>query len=509
MNYLQALKLIHHEVRPCFYVEIGCRQGASLELAECPRLAIDPDPEIRTNLSWPTRVFRETSDAFFARPDVDDIFGQPPDLAFIDGMHLVEFALRDFMNLEAHATPGTVFVMDDVVPGDMSWSTRERETQAWTGDVYRLIPLLRHYRPDLVIEVFDASILEFGKGMAVISNLNPGSHVLRDAYDEITGKLDGGEFIEQSTQALRDRLQVRSSEELKKHVAAVAKNKRLTAAPAPVYAMYLNLLKSALVNEIYREDQYRLIYLKRCLAGEAIFDKSTYLQIKNADPDGYRVFSENCDVGLPFERNIENVGFSHSMMGRQRMDNLHQCLDIIRMKQVPGDVMECGVWRGGGCIFMAGYLKAHGMTGRRVLVADSFDGLPKPRRENDAKLDLSKERFPELAIPLETVKNNFAIYDLLDDHVVFLKGWFRDTLPTAPVKQLAILRLDGDLYESTTDALDALYDKVSAGGVVIIDDFNGIRACEQAVRDFFVRRGESMPGFHKIDWTGVWWVKST
>lgn len=172
---LDALKLIHKAVDPAFYVEIGCRRGASLELAQCPRLAIDPEPEITSGLSWPSRIFRETSDAFFARPDARAILGQAPDMAFIDGMHLVEFALRDFLNVEAHAKPGTVVVIDDVMPGDISWASRERETQAWTGDVYRIIPLLRHYRPDLDIVVFDAQILNLDKGLAVISNLDPQS----------------------------------------------------------------------------------------------------------------------------------------------------------------------------------------------------------------------------------------------------------------------------------------------------------------------------------------------
>jgi hypothetical protein len=158
---------------------------------------------------------------------------------------------------------------------------------------------------------------------------------------------------------------------------------------------------------------------------------------------------------------------------------------------------------------MAGYLRAHAMTGRKVVLADSFEGLPKPTHPQDADLDLSKELHPELAISRETVEGNFRLYDLLDDDVVFLEGWFRDTLPHAPVERIALLRLDGDLYESTMDGLRALYDKVPEGGVVIIDDFGALRVCAQAVRDFFEARGEPLPKIEKIDWTGVYWIKAT
>lgn len=268
----------------------------------------------------------------------------------------------------------------------------------------------------------------------------------------------------------------------------------------------MELLKAALINELYREDQYRLIYLQRCLASETRFDKAAYLEIKGAED--YEEFREACHIGSDFEGNLSNIGLSHSMMGRKRMDSLHACLDIVRSGNVAGDLMECGVWRGGGCIFMAGYLKAHDMEGRRVLAADSFEGLPQPNHEKDAKLDLSKEKVPELAIAQETVEENFALYDLHDANVVFLKGWFRGTLPTAPVDQLALLRLDGDLYESTMDALAALCDKVAKGGIVIVDAFKALSVCEQAVRDFFAQRDEPMLELNEIDWTGIWWTRS-
>jgi hypothetical protein len=109
-------------------------------------------------------------------------------------------------------------------------------------------------------------------------------------------------------------------------------------------------------------------------------------------------------------------------------------------------------------------------------------------------------------VGLEEVQANFARYALLDDRVVFTKGWFRDTLPTLPVEQIAVLRLDGDLYESTIDALVHLEPKVAPGGFVIVDDYGGIEACRQAVTDY--RRSAGIDAaIHDVDWTAVWWRK--
>jgi O-methyltransferase len=118
--------------------------------------------------------------------------------------------------------------------------------------------------------------------------------------------------------------------------------------------------------------------------------------------------------------------------------------------------------------------------------------------------DLSVEACPTLAVPLERVRELFARYGLLDDRVRFLPGWFADTLPRAPIERLALLRIDADLYESTGDALAALYDKVSSGGFVIVDDYGCIPACRTAVDEFRAARGIQEP-LEIIDWTGVFW----
>jgi O-methyltransferase len=199
---------------------------------------------------------------------------------------------------------------------------------------------------------------------------------------------------------------------------------------------------------------------------------------------------------------------AHTMIGLKRLDNVHFCVQDVIARGVPGDLIETGVWRGGAVILMRGLLKAYGVTDRTVWAADSFAGLPPP---NVAQYPLDAgqnfHRFEQLAVSLEQVQENFRRYGLLDDQVRFIKGWFRDTLPTAPVRRLAVLRVDGDLYESTMDALTHLYPKLEPGGYCIIDDYNDIRACQQAVLDYRERFGiadELIP----VDWSAVFWRKT-
>jgi O-methyltransferase len=173
-----------------------------------------------------------------------------------------------------------------------------------------------------------------------------------------------------------------------------------------------------------------------------------------------------------------------TMVGMELMDHLHRCLDTVVRERVPGDLIETGVWRGGVTIFMRGFLQAHGDS-RNVWLADSFEGLPKPNASEypqDKGDALWSQSY--LAVSVDEVKANFRKYNLLDDQVKFLKGFFSETLPTAPIGPLALMRLDGDMYESTIVALRSLYPKLSKGGFVIVDDFGMIPACDEAVHDF-------------------------
>jgi hypothetical protein len=199
---------------------------------------------------------------------------------------------------------------------------------------------------------------------------------------------------------------------------------------------------------------------------------------------------------------------AESMVGLKRLANIRYCVETALSDGVPGDLIETGVWRGGSCIYMRAVLKAHGSTDRTVWVADSFQGLPPPSKEHDADAGSDFHEYDELAISVDEVKDNFRRYDLLDDQVRFIEGFFADTLADAPVDQLAVLRLDGDMYSSTIDALDALYDKVSPGGFVIVDDYGAIPACAKAVHDFRDRHSITDP-IEIVDWTGAFWRKGT
>ena len=174
-----------------------------------------------------------------------------------------------------------------------------------------------------------------------------------------------------------------------------------------------------------------------------------------------------------------------TMVGLPRLQNVQDCAMDVITSRVPGDFIEAGVWRGGVTILMKGILDVYGEKDRTVWVADSFEGLPKP----------DKDRYPAdandtfwmqdwMSVTQEDVTRYFAQYGLLDERVQFLKGWFKDTLPAAPIACLALLRIDGDMYESTMDVLRALYPKLSPGGYAIVDDYGSVAGCKAAVDDY-------------------------
>jgi hypothetical protein len=199
---------------------------------------------------------------------------------------------------------------------------------------------------------------------------------------------------------------------------------------------------------------------------------------------------------------------AHTMIGLPRLNNIRACAEAVLKDRVAGDFLEAGVWRGGAVIFMRGILKAYGVHDRMVWVADSFEGLPPSDPAKYPKESpIAFHRYADLAVSLEQVRENFARYGLLDEQVRFLKGWFRDTLPTAPIGKLALMRLDGDLYESTMDALVPLYPKLSSGGFAIIDDYNLVQSCNEAVDDFRRERGIQEP-ISLIEGGGAFWRKA-
>lgn len=201
-------------------------------------------------------------------------------------------------------------------------------------------------------------------------------------------------------------------------------------------------------------------------------------------------------------------GMAHTMIGIRRLDNIQHCIECALNHGIPGDVIETGVWRGGATIFMRGVLKAHGVTDRFVWVADSFEGLPRPNLEKyPADANSGYHLLLNLAISIDEVRANFERYGLLDNQVQFLKGWFKDTLPSAPFSSFAVIRLDGDMYESTMDALVNLYPRLSRGGYIILDDY-GLRdgLCKQAVTDYRTQH-EIVDEITDIDGWGAYWRK--
>lgn len=230
-------------------------------------------------------------------------------------------------------------------------------------------------------------------------------------------------------------------------------------------------------------DRY-LELLKKCL---------TRIAFDNLDEAG----KERRRQGLDWPPTAE------TMIGHQRLDNLQEIAAVIMREGIPGDFLETGVWRGGACIFMRALIESD--PTRRVWVCDSFEGLPPPdpiRYPVDEGDEHHKQRM--LAVSLEEVQANFRRYDLLDDRVLFLKGWFRDTLP-GPVGHIALLRLDGDMYGSTIEVLKALYHHVSPGGFVVVDDYS-LTGARTATDDFRRDRAIRAP-LVRIDWTGVFWRK--
>jgi O-methyltransferase len=266
---------------------------------------------------------------------------------------------------------------------------------------------------------------------------------------------------------------------------------------------YLDLMKKCLTHALWPEtapfDPQRTKPSRRLFwTALSRFLARRELQIRRVVPYDYGRREEGRDW----------PAIADTMIGLKRLDNIQDCVEDVLRSRVPGDLIETGVWRGGATIFMRAILEAHGVRDRRVWVADSFEGVPLPAPlRYPADRDDTLFTYKELAVPLETVKANFAKYGLLDNQVRFLQGWFRDTLPTAPITQLAVARLDGDLYESTFDALQYLYPKVSVGGYVIVDDYAYLPGCRQAVDDF--RKGIGITDELKhVDWSAVYWQRS-
>src|SRR5579863_687997 len=212
----------------------------------------------------------------------------------------------------------------------------------------------------------------------------------------------------------------------------------------------------------------------------------------------------------PFQIQLRGTGLdwpalAHTMVGVRRLENVRDLAQRALDEKVPGDFIEAGVWRGGCTILMRGVLAANGIKDRKVYAADSFEGLPPPDPASYPADDgLNMHEYWQLAVPLDTVKDNFSRYGLCDEQVVFVKGYFEDTLAALDAGPFALIRLDGDYYKSTYIALEALYPKLSPGGYIILDDVNFMMSCRQAVMDYRDRMGITAE-MQVLDWNAGWW----
>jgi hypothetical protein len=247
-------------------------------------------------------------------------------------------------------------------------------------------------------------------------------------------------------------------------------------------ALYLDLLKKVLVDYFWIGPQ----------------DGTIFNALTGTPPDLAGRFAVR-EVGLDWPQR------AFSMSGLARLDNLQFCIETAVSENVPGDIVEAGVWRGGAGILARGVLQSLGVSDRTVWLADSFAGLPAPdveRYPHDRNLDLSQVEY--LRAGLDEVRETFRRFGFLDDRVRFVAGWFRDTLPSIEVETIAVARLDADLYESMTLALEHLYPKMSPGGYVIVDDYFFLPNCHDAVDDFRRRNAIDAP-IQQVDWSGGFW----
>ncbi len=270
--------------------------------------------------------------------------------------------------------------------------------------------------------------------------------------------------------------------------------------------MYLDLLKKTLTYALWPEPPHPVDVYKGAdltIREKALAALYKLLSSFNGDIEVVKktsIYPEHRENGMFWPANAD------TMVGLKRLDNLQDCIETVLKEGIEGDLIETGVWRGGACILMRAVLAAHRVKDRRVFVADSFKGLPEPDPKQypaDKWSNLHSMRY--LKVTKDEVMNNFKKYGLLDEQVIFLEGWFKDSLLGAPINKLAVLRLDGDMFGSTIEVLNILYPKLARGGFCIIDDY-ALEPCRKAVDDYRKEHGIAS-GLVPIDWTGKYWRK--
>ncbi len=276
-----------------------------------------------------------------------------------------------------------------------------------------------------------------------------------------------------------------------------------TPVPASVEEMYLDLLKRVLTRTIVARPFERHALQPQARVRRLLHAAFTRLldplglELVRLAPTGPEDYIESCHAAL------KRVEDAETMVGTLQMDNVQACVTSVIKNGVAGDLLEAGVWRGGMTVLMRAVSKVLGDDARKVWVVDSFAGLPMPDRASDS----FGWREGDMAVSVDEVRDNFARYGLLDDQVVFLEGFFSETLATAPIGALSVLRVDADLYESTLDVLTPLYPRLSPGGFAIFDDYQNLKDCRRAVDEYRATHGIT-DEIHAIDSRAVFWQKT-
>jgi O-methyltransferase len=273
--------------------------------------------------------------------------------------------------------------------------------------------------------------------------------------------------------------------------------------PSRAEELYLDLMKRVLTRALIAGTYERHTLRPTRVALRRIYDPVSrwmrsrgyeLVRLRPADPQGY------LESGHEAKNRLEDA---ETMVGILQLDNLQSCIEDVLHRDVPGDLLEAGVWRGGVTVFMRAALKVYASP-RRVWVVDSFEGLPTVNKEKETY----DWQAGQMAVSLEEVRANFARYGLDDDQVRFLKGFFHETLPNAPIDRLAVLRVDADLYQSTMDAITHLYPKLSIGGYAIFDDYQNLPDCRRAIDEYRRAHGISEE-IRRIDSRAVYWRRES
>lgn len=232
-------------------------------------------------------------------------------------------------------------------------------------------------------------------------------------------------------------------------------------------------------------DSLRERYLNlviKCINGSIYLDNQT-------DPEIHKIIRENC---------------RYTLLSPEPLNTLKMCMEAVERDNILGDFIEAGIWKGGAVILMRAFLNAYQNSIRLVWGADSFEGFPDSKHP-DSKI-LNNFIYPWVVVEQDQVEKAISRFELLDGQVRLVKGFFKDSLPTIPIKEIAVLRVDGDMYDSTMDILENLYPKLSIGGYVIIDDFGAFHGCDEAVIEYRKQHNIDEP-FFKQGFYGIYWRK--